>query len=283
MVSRKKVMIRTSSLSQYPDCNRRVAANIFAEDIAEAGYVLRQEIRGVAAAIGTAVHTGAAAIMAEKVHLGFMPPRDFGLDAGKDKLAELVHEGVIYDEMSISRGEAETSALRMIRTYRDDLAPHLDAIMIEQQLEAEVTPTLTLTGTPDLVAREPKGIRDLKTGKQMGHHRPQIGGYHLLVRAQGLDVDHAAIDFIQRVGKKAEQPKPVSTSYDVAEVETAASNILRSMESDIRTFREGDLKRRISPGDPWAFLANPQSRLCAPAFCRAWGTQFCVEHRKEGK
>jgi hypothetical protein len=41
----RRVLIRTWSLSQYPDCARRVAANIFQDDIASAGFELRQEVR----------------------------------------------------------------------------------------------------------------------------------------------------------------------------------------------------------------------------------------------
>ena len=67
--------------------------------------------------------------------------------------------------------------------------------------------------------------------------------------------------------------KPVA----VAQAETAASNILRHIAGDLETFRNGDPVRRILPGDPWAFQANPSSILCSPKYCPAFGTTFCHE------
>jgi len=69
----------------------------------------------------------------------------------------------------------------------------------------------------------------------------------------------------------------VSKPVPIAPAETAATNIIRHIEGDLRTFREGDPARRILPGDPWSFVANPASILCSPKYCPAFGTQFCRE------
>jgi hypothetical protein len=278
-----KTVVRASTLSEWPDCSRRVAAKVFANDIAAAGYTLRETISGVAAAIGTAVHRGAAVILGEKVALGRMPPAGLGLDAARDQLRELANEGIIYDTMSQRLPDAEKATLRMVVTYRDDLAPWIDPIAVEQRLEAEAETDLILSGQSDVIAREPKAIRDLKTGKAMvpGNHRPQIGSYSLLARAHGIDIERARIDYIRRVSATMDQPPPHTEVYDIDEIETAATHVLLSMARDIKSFREGDANRHIQPGDPWAFLANPNSRLCSPDYCRAFGTAFCREHREK--
>lgn len=271
-------VIRASYLSEYPDCPRRVAAKVFTADIQEAGFHLRETIQGVAAAIGTAVHRGAAAILQEKAKLGLMPHPVIGQDEARDELRRLAADGIAYDEMSPRLNDAEKAALRMVICYRDELAPWIDPIAIEQRLEAEVEPGLVLSGQSDVIAREPNAVRDLKTGKNVlpGNHRPQIGSYSLLARAHDIDIKSAAIDYIRRVSPRIDQPPPVTERQNVDEIETAATQILARMAADIDQFRN------VGPaqGDPWSFIANPNSRLCSPDFCRAWGTDFCREHRR---
>jgi hypothetical protein len=106
---------------------------------------------------------------------------------------------------------------------------------------------------------------------------PQLGGYALLARSYNLSIEHAAIDFLQRVGTGQAQPEPVTKRAVIEHAETAAANILRNIAADIETFRNGDERRRIAPGDPWAFSANPSSVLCSPKYCSAYGTEFCHE------
>jgi hypothetical protein len=166
----------------------------------------------------------------------------------------------------------------MVCAYHQVIAPDIEPIAVEQRLEAEVEPGIVLSGQPDVVAREPHRVRDLKSGaRRPSSAAPQVGGYALLARSHGLDIDSAAIDFIQRVRIDKPQPSPVSHPVPVAPAETAASNILRHIAGDLATFREGDPQRRILPGDPWAFMANPSSMLCSPKYCPAFGTDFCHE------
>jgi hypothetical protein len=187
--------------------------------------------------------------------------------------------------MSHKLGEAETATLRMVVAYRDELAPFIDPILIEERLEARAGPGLILSGQSDVIAREPGTVRDLKTGKAatLGYHNPQLGSYSLLARSRNIDIKRAVIDFIRRVGSRQEQPHPQSIEYDIDRIETAAVNILRSIDNDFRTFKHGDQRRQIQPGDPFAFMANPNSKLCSPNFCRAFNSDFCHEHRKESK
>ncbi|CAO3439801.1 hypothetical protein [Azospirillum argentinense] len=59
--------------------------------------------------------------------------------------------------------------------------------------------------------------------------------------------------------------------------------MIRHIQTDLKIWREGDPVQGIEPGDPWAFAANPSSKLCSDRFCPAWGTAFCREHQTDDK
>jgi hypothetical protein len=275
-------IIRASALSSYPDCNRRGAARLFWREITAAGFKLRHTPRGIGAAIGTAVHLAAKVTLEEKAKSGTLPPASVATDCAAEMLTEQLATGeVTFDGprgATHNRDEAARQTIVMSRAYHRLVAPAVHPIIVEERLEAEVALGLILSGTPDVVAREPHAVRDLKTGaRRPGSHAPQIGAYSLLSRSHGLDIDEASIDFIQRVSPSKPQPDPESKSVPIAAAETAAVNILRHIEADLSTFRHGDPARRILPGDPWAFQANPASILCSPKYCPAFGTEFCRE------
>ena len=276
---RSITVIRCSALSSYPDCNRRGAARLFWREIIAAGHQLRPSPRGIGAAVGTAVHRAAEYALTEKAHSGTLPPASAAIDAARDSLQEELGHGEIgFDATTATRGDALRQVIAMTKAYHRGVAPKVDPIIVEERLEAEVVPGVILSGQPDVVAREPHKVRDLKTGaRQGGSHAPQIGGYSLLARSNGIDIVEAEIDFVQRVSTHKPQPDPTSKAVAVSLAETAATNILRHIEGDLRTFREGDPARRILPGDPWAFQANASSILCSPKYCSAFGTSFCHE------
>jgi hypothetical protein len=275
-------IIRVSALSGYPDCNRRGATRLFWREIEAAGFKLRRTMRGIGAAVGSAVHKAASVTLDEKARSGTLPPVTVATDVARDTLrADLADGETRYDTpqgATHNAREAETQTLSMTRAYHGVVAPTVEPIIVEERLEAEVEPGLILSGQPDVVAREPHAVRDLKTGARApSSFAPQLGGYSLLSRSHDLDIERASIDFIQRARVNKAQPVPVTKAAAVATAETAASNILRHIAGDLATFRDGDPVRRILPGDPWAFQANPASILCSPKYCPAFGTEFCRE------
>lgn len=282
MPDRQPDIIRVSSLTTYPECSRRSAAQMFRREIVAAGYKLRTLPRGIGAAAGTSVHKAAEVTLAEKAKGGSLPPLSVATDCAVETLKEEIKEGLEFDGIrgaSRNAGEAEHQVISMSSAYHRVVAPTIEPILIEERLEAEVAPGLILSGKPDLVAREPSGIHDLKSGARGNRsHNPQIGGYSLLVRSNAIaDVETASVDFVQRVRPDKTQPDPVSHPVRIADAETAAANIVRHIAEDLRVFREGDDDRHLLPGDPWAFLANPNSVLCGERYCSAWGTDFCRE------
>ncbi len=272
-------VIRSSSLSQYPDCPRRWAARNLRDEIEAAGISLKPELRNIGAIVGTAVHKAAAIMLEVKAQTGKLPPPAISNDAAIAAMREEAGNGeIITDRETPSLNDGEQQVLRMAAVYRAELAPEIQPILVEERLEAQVTPSLVVSGMPDTVAREPGKVRDLKGGKRCGNHAPQIGSYSLLARTHGLDIEKASVDWIPRVPLKKPQPGVVRMTVDVATAETAAVSILRHIEGDLRTFREGDPAHGVLPGDPWAFAANPSSILCSPKWCTAFGTAFCREH-----
>jgi hypothetical protein len=274
-------IIRCTALTGWPDCPRRGAARLFGPEVEAAGYRLRHTIRGIGAAIGTAVHSGAAIVLGEKARSGKLPPESVATDAAQQTMRDQLMEGVTYEGtrgVTINRAQAERQVTGMTQTYHRVIAPQVEPLMSEQKLEAEIEPGLILSGHPDIICREPGAVRDLKTGARPGGtHTGQIGGYALLARSNHIDIEVAAVDFIQRVPIHKPQPDPVTKPVLVGLAESTAVNVIKHVCFALAMFRHGDPARRISPGDPAAFLANPSSMLCSPKYCPAFGTEFCHE------
>lgn len=274
-------VVRASALTGWPDCERRGAARLFGAEIAAAGFTLRQTSNNIGATMGTAVHSGAAYTLRQKVENGNLAPLDAVTDCAIESYREQVAEGVMFDRETPASNAAEKQIIGMVGAYQRSIAPDIEPVIVEERLEADTGFGLILSGQSDVLAREPGRLRDLKTGKRAGLHTPQLGAYSLLSRAHGLDVQEVCIDFIQRVPLTKPQPDPVTTHYDIAAAESAAVAVLRHIANGIETFREGQPERGILAGDPWAFTANPNSMLCGDKWCPAWGTSFCTEHKKE--
>jgi hypothetical protein len=278
-------MIRCSALSTYSDCPRRGASKLFWQEIRAAGFMLRYIVRGIGAIAGTSVHRGSTSVLGVKARTGTLPSRADALEISREMLDFQLEEGDIQFDgpkgVTHNIGEAVDQVARMTGVYYDTVAQTINPIQVEERLEAEVEPGLVLTGQPDLICREPGAIRDLKTGARPPmSFAPQLGGYSLLARSHNLNIERASIDYVPRVRKGKPQPAPQSTETIIAHAESAAANIIRHIQADLNTFRHGDEARRIKPGDPWAFLANPASMLCSPKYCAAWGTEFCHEGKR---
>lgn len=276
------IIIRASSLSNWVDCPRRGATRLFWHEIKAAGFKLRHTPRGIGALVGTAVHRAAETVLREKARSGKLPPSSVATDCAIETLSNDMRAGeVVFDGprgATHNRNDADRQTVNMTRIYHTVVAPKVEPIIVEERFEAQVSSGLVLSGQPDIIAREPHRVRDLKTGaRPFGNHAPQLGAYSLLARTHGLDIGEAVIDFVQRVASNKPQPEPTSKAIEVAKAETAAVNILRHIESDLTMFRYGDAERRILPGDPWSFAANPNSVLCHPKWCAAFGTEFCHE------
>lgn len=285
-------VVRASSLSGYPDCPRRGATKLLRQEIEAAGYMLRSLGGGIGAATGSGVHAGAALALTEKASSGQLAPFGVATDAAVETLRQRVRDdGATFDRETPDLRAAESQVLAMTRAYYFGVAPKVQPVLVESRLEADVGFTvqpMILTGQQDVLAREPGRIRDLKTGKNRSNHKPQLGSYALLAKSHpevlgGVTVLGAVEDFVQRVSAKkvaaGEQPPAISFMHNLDGAERAAVAVLRMIDAHLTVFRRGDPSRYVEAGDPWAFPANPSSKLCSEKWCPAWGTSFCAEHQ----
>lgn len=282
--SKKITAVRSSALTSYDGCARRSASIMFAAEIFGAGYEAGESRRSVAASVGTAVHFSAKVTLDEKARSGALPPVSISTDAGVENLKEEARKGLVYDRDSANLNDAQRQVIKMATAYHFLVAPKVEPVLIEERLEAVVPGTkqnLLLTGQPDLIARENNAVRDLKTGARLGAHSPQIGAYSLLGRSSSYSIDTANVDWVQRVGVKKPQPAPAVQTYDVADAESLAVDVLQRIDRDLTAFREGDPGRNILPGDARAFPANPSTMLCTEKYCKNYGVRgshgFCRE------
>jgi hypothetical protein len=283
------LIIRASSLDRAPDCMRRFAARLLRKEIKAAGWAVREDGRGVGAAIGTAVHFGASTAMAEKAKSGTLPPPNVATDAAIETLHQQLSWGVEYDKtLTRSQPVAEAQTLRQALSYHYYVAPYREPLHVEQRFEAAIAWTrqpMVLSGQPDMVCREPDDVNDVKAGSRRSGHNAQVGAYSLLAQSMNITVNGGKIDWVPRVPLKKPQPRPVERRLDIALSENMAVDTLRDIDRSVTVWREGDPERGLQPGDPAAFPANPASMLCGARYCPAHScsrqNSFCNEWRKD--
>lgn len=264
------IVIRASSLSSYPDCARRTAANSFPQAIENAGYTLRQTTSNVGASIGTATHEGVAYSLYYKQKEGVLGNDKDAHDTAIAKLEESFKEDHIFDIATKNKDEAIYQTKSLLNSLRTNVLHNIKPTLIEKRLEAKIG-NIILSGQVD--SAEYDGINDWKTGRVKRFHINQIGAYGLLARSHGRGANRGTEYFAQRVRSDKEQPPPIRTEYDMVVAENSALGVLKKIGNDLNDFLE--------TGNRFAFIANPSSMLCSDKYCKAWGTDFCREHKKD--
>lgn len=236
----------------------------------------------VGAAVGTGVHAGAEFTLASKRDTGELGNASEAEDRAVQGLRDRAAEGIDYDAVSGNLPTAQAQVARMTRAYRAHLAPIVDPALIEARFEADLGDGWVLSGQPDTMTGNPDNLlRDLKTGTQRRVNAVQYGAYAMLLRAAGHTPDGITEDFVRRARIKDEQPLPIVTSIDLALAAQDALDVIDAIRRSTQKFvdRITDPNGRHPPS---AFLANPSSPLCAPRWCRAWGTAFCNAAKIKG-
>lgn len=259
-------IIRASSLTSWPDCNRRGAARLIPLELAAAGYAVRQTFSGIGAIIGSGTHAGLAYTLKAKMATGELGKLEAAKEATIDEMRKRVaEEGVVYDDMSPEMNTGEKQALRMVAIYRQTVAQDIVPVAVEVRLTANIAPGFVLSGQADLA--EDDTVEDHKTGVRRRSNTAQYGAYALLRRSHDETVNRLIERYIPRVPLAKAQPEPKRVLYDPAVAETMAWGTLKRMMRDVAAFREG--------GDIEAFEANPASALCSAKYCPLWRTNGC--------
>lgn len=262
------ITIRPSSLTSYADCARRTIARSMSALPRDAGFTLRQVDSSIGANVGTGTHTAVAHFLTEKMRTGSLGSASAAEDAGIASLHEEAAKGVAYDATTPDLSTGERQVRRQADAYRRLVAPKVEPVMVEERLEAAFGPFL-ISGQVDVAT---DGVRDLKTGKNHTIHMPQLGAYSLLLKAHGQSSAFIIEDYVPRGSLAKPQGDPISTPYDAALTENVAKKTILRMARDVQEFQQS--------GDPLVFAANPGSMLCSERLCPAWGTSFCMEHKK---
>lgn len=273
-------VIRPSSLTTFADCARRWAAQHLRLEIVDAGYDLRHATAThIGAHVGTGVHETANVTLATKAAQGTLGNEADVIEQGLVRMRERIsQEGAQWDEATDSLNTAEKQLRRMAKVYRRDVAPHINPVLVEERLEAEIADGFILSGQMDAVAGDPHNVlRDLKTGTRQRANALQYGAYALLLDAHGYSPVAIYEDYIKRVPIKHEQPPAAAKPIEKA---TAAAHAIECIEDLTKATNEFD--RRIADANgrapEMAFRANPASSLCSDRFCPAWGTRWCRAH-----
>lgn len=256
--------IRASMLASYGDCPRRAASKQFAGFIKDAGYILRETNPTAGASLGTAVHAGAELILNSQGRNVTDEAIELATSAFKDD----TDEGAEWDELTPNINVANFQIKRLVSEYAE-FAKTVEPMHVEMALKASVGDDFDLTGHIDLLDKQPF-VRDLKTGRLERPYQAQLGAYSLLAKAEGIDVQGVAIDWLPRTPRTKVQ-EPVQTKvYALSTCENAAWATIQMIKRDVVGFKEN--------GDAWNFNANPMSLMCNAKFCPAHGTNFCDMH-----
>lgn len=270
---KNKIVIRASSTSSYMDCARRVAADIFRNDIEAAGYVLNETPNNIGACIGTSVHSCMEYTLKNKMEHDNLGHEDEAVERALDTLDKETDGYVIFDKVNNTREKAERQVIRKSKAFRQNVAPLCTPTAVEVRLEAEYRGDFIISGQADW--REDSKLRDLKTGKFHGDHTEQFGVYSMLAKSHNFNIDSIEEVWMQMVDLKEPEPDVAYTEYKVDACEEAAVAVLNRMIDDYDKFMETK--------DRWSFMPNPSSLLCSAKFCRAYATDFCKEHRKPNR
>lgn len=270
MSAEPTTIIRASGLPQWSDCPRRHAARSFSEDVRAQGYDLRTIPPSIGASIGTGTHAAVEFYLTEK--LEFREAKRADLEArAVEAIDSDIADGVVWDDTTTSADTAHKQAIRQAISIIQVFGERLQPLAIEERLEASLGDGFMLSGTIDI--REHLAIDDVKTGTVQRANQAQYGGYGLLGEANGHAIGRLTEIYVKRVGMSKSQPDPTWTDYPVAESKTAAWEIAQRIKGDLTAFRNG--------GDAWAFMPNPNSMMCSPDYCPAFGTNFCKAHKGE--
>jgi hypothetical protein len=132
-------------------------------------------------------------------------------------------------------------------------------------IEASIKDCL-IAGNIDVITIN--GIRNTRIGKRPRPYHTQLGGCANLLKAtRGIIPENLVTDYLPR--NKIEKPYggTITETYDVKFSMTESWFLIQKLIRDINNFKKN--------GNPASFQANPNSQLCNPKYCMAFGTDFC--------
>lgn len=262
-------VIRPSQLGNYNNCARSVAAKLWAEDVALAGFSIPRLPAAAGAAVGTTAHEIIADMLIKQRDEGRAPEVSEYKEAIESKFIEKIDkEGIEWDATTRDEHVAIKQITTQVGIYRTYVLPRKKPVLVEHQLRAELEPGMVVEGRLDEYD-DAQYVGDEKFGARFKHHGIQLATYGLLLEAHGKPVKGLREYWIPRVGPKTPPKEPVITEYDYEANKKEAIRTIKRAAADIQRF--------TASGDPGEFTANPHAQTCTPKYCPAWGTNFCSQ------
>jgi hypothetical protein len=272
------MIIRASSTPGYNDCARRTAARLWSSTILAHGFALRETYDQIGAAVGIAVHLGAASFLKRKKRTGDNNLNSADDDAVIEEIRERTRNALQYDTVSQNRNNSEKQSRRMLAVWHTKVGSNLVPLAVEEEVSAKIDGGRhTVLGHSDArLCVDPLGIDDLKTGIRRRSCKAQLGTYANLDQAHGHEITRLRECFVPRVPIHHCQPPPQLYEFDVDECKKLSRFTVRRMFQDFNKFE--------SSGNPEHFPANPWSQLCSARYCPAHsaptrdGKRFCTAY-----
>ncbi len=183
--------IRSSSLPDFQDCNRRGFYRIFRSII---DIVTDRQGNKIWSSIGTATHQSVAYTLRKRLKEE-EPRLNDAVEVAIININESYREDMEFDDDTRNINEAHKQLKSIVGTYYRDILPTVNhPAMVESELTGKIG-DVVLVGHPDLVDRSNVAddaeltVKDLKVGKGGYHYHSQLGAYAILVEATGKKVN----------------------------------------------------------------------------------------------
>jgi len=272
-------VIRCSSLPTWPDCERRFAVTKFRYEVEAAGFKVTNRPPSIGAPVGSGAHAAVARSWEGLLLTGdAWAPLDEAEAVGIATLHERLEEdGVTWDDTTPNLSDGELAIRKIVRSYRQHARPDRQPELVEKEMRVIINDDWELVGHCDFAGRDggafyDRGTRvldDLKTGVQIPSPGEQLGAYDLGLEATAEAPQKVSMTYCRRTRRTAEQPPPLVVPFDRGVIRRQARRAINEVVSSMDSFLES--------GDPFAFRANPQSKLCGAKYCPAFHTKFCLE------
>lgn len=256
------MIIYSSSISGWPDCQRRTILRPLKKELESLGYEFNSTGYGIPAVVGTSVHKSMEVALSERL------PEPDCTDASVQELNRIVREEQPeWDDISPCLTHAEKQVIRMSKVWYYRILPEIEdsEVQTEQRYEGNLRGH-KLSGKPDIITEHT--IRDLKTGRSVASSIYQLGAYALLVdKTDAKETSVLFIDQLKRTALNRDQEAPTHLKIDPNIAKEESKMILLEMCCKADEFLKVEY--------PTIFTANPSSNLCKRKYCPAYGTDWC--------
>lgn len=259
------MIFRLSGLNSWHDCQRRVAAKCYRDQIPGLDAVLRPESNHIGSSVGTACHAGVESLLRAKMQ-GLSKPASLAIDGAVAELEKLLNESPAeMDDATGNRNDAIRQVASIVDIFAENVLPKFSPVRIEERFEFS-RGDLTFSGQIDWQDNK-FNICDLKTSKHLGVYFPQIGGYNINLGENKIPTgEYSFVVHIPRL-KVKHDPYSKILRYNTVDCEKVARKYMNQIEQKFAAFDDSQ--------NPEIFSANPASTLCNEKYCPAFGTEFC--------